>query len=159
MTRRLLVGVITVVIAAPFAFIGFAMGLMVAEAVIYPTVALLTALIAALVASWLADGLVGDGQRTDLNEVIQRNLVWAILPALAALASPWLGHQLLRQDYLLAAILVWTATTATRFVFRYRLTETSVTSRLARSGSWLFGAGLTTAAIVFVASLFGLTGT
>jgi hypothetical protein len=159
MIRRLSVGVIAVVITAPLASLGFAMGLMVAEPVIYPTVALLTALIAALVASWLADGLAGDGERTDLNEVIRHNLVWAILPALAALASPWLGQLILPPVFLLGAIVIWTATTATRFAFRYRLTGTSVTSRLARSGAWLFGAALATVATIFVASLFGLTGT
>lgn len=159
MIRRLSVGVIVVVITAPIASIGFAMSLMVAEPVIYPTVALLTALITALVASWLADGLVGDRQRTDLNEVIRRNLMWGIIPALAALASPWLGHLLLPPVFLIAAIVIWTATTATRFAFRYRLTDTSVASRLARSAAWLFGASLATASIIFVASLFGLTGT
>lgn len=157
MIRRLSVGVTVVVVAAPIAFIGFAMGLMVAEPVIYPTVALLTALITALVATWLADWQAGDGQRADMNAVIRRNLVWGIIPALASLAYLWFGF-LFPPVFLLGAILIWTAITATRFAFRYRVPETPLATRLARSATWLFGAVLAMAAIIFVASLFGLTG-
>lgn len=158
MIRRLSVGAIAAVIAAPVAFIGLAMSLMVAELVIYPTVTLLTALITGLVASWLADALAGDEQRTDLNEVIRRNLAWGLVPALGASGYFWLGS-LFPPVFLLAAVLIWTGATAARFAFRHRKPESGAGSRVAQSAAWLVGAALAVAAIIFVASLFGLTGT
>lgn len=155
MNRRLLVGLIVFVIAAPVAFIGFAMALMVAEFVIFPTATLALTVITALIASWTADGLGGDGRHSDLNTVARRNLAWGLIPAAAALAAPWLPPV---AAFLLYVVVLWTVTAATRLAFRYRRTKTSKARRLAQSAAWLMGAGLTTTAIIFVASLFGLTG-
>lgn len=155
--RKSLVGLITIVVAAPISFVLFAMGLIVAEAVIYPTATLATAVITALIASWMVDWLTRDGQQTDLNRVVRRNLAWGILPALVALAYPRLVLPF-PNAFLFGAILLWTAVTATRFASRHRREATSRRGRVAGSAAWLVGTGLATAAIIFVASLFGLTG-
>ena len=154
--RRLLVGLITFVIAAPISFVLFAMGLMVAEMVIYPTATLVTAVITALIASWMAGWLMRDGQHTDLNKVVLHNLAWGIFPALVALAYLRLVFPF-PTAFLLGAILLWTTVTATQFAFRFE-SETSSGARLTSSAAWLVGTGLATAAIIFVASFFGLIG-
>lgn len=152
--RRLLVGLIVFVVAAPITFIGFAMGLLVVEFVIYPTVILVISVLTALVASWAADGLAADGLHTDLDQAVARNLAWGLIPAAAAVFALF-GHA---ADLLLFVVVIWMVVAATTLAFRYRRAKTSTGKRLAQSGVWLLGTGLTTAAIVFVASLFGLTG-
>lgn len=152
--RRLLVGLIVLVVAAPITFIGFAMGLLVVEFVIYPTVILVISVLTALVASWAADGLAADGLHTDLDQAVARNLGWGLIPAAAAVLALF-GHA---ADLLLFLVVIWMVVAATTLVFRCRRAKTSTGKRLAQSGVWLLGTGLTTAAIVFVASLFGLTG-
>lgn len=155
MIRRLLVGLIVFVIAAPVAFIGFAMALMVVEFVVLPTATLVLAVVSALVASWAADGLAGDGRHSDLDTVARRNLAWAVIPAALALVSPW-WHPV--AAFLLYVVVLWTVVAATRLAFRYRRPKASMARRLAQSVVWLMGTGLTTTATIFVASLFGLTG-
>lgn len=153
--RRFLVALIVFVIAAPITFIGFAMGLLVVEFVIYPTVILVISVVTALVASWAADGLAADGLHTDLDQVVTRNLAWGLVPAALAVLSifvPPFGA------FLLFFVVIWMVVAATTLTFRYRRAKTSTGKRLAQSGVWLLGAGLTTAAIIFVASVFGLTG-
>ena len=66
--RRLGVGVITLLVAAPIAFILFAMTLMVVEFVMFPLASLVIAVVTALIASWAAWRLAGDGMRTDINK-------------------------------------------------------------------------------------------
>lgn len=152
--RRLLVGLIVFVVAAPITFIGFAMGLLVVEFVIYPTVILVISVLTALVASWAADGLAADGLHTDLDQAVARNLAWGLIPAAAAVFALF-GPA---ADLLLFLVVIWMVVAATTLAFRCRRAKTSTGKRLAQSGVWLLGTGLTTAAIVFVASLFGLTG-
>jgi len=156
MTRRLLVGLIVFVIAAPVAFIGSAMALMVVEFVVLPTATLVLAVVSALVASWAADGLAGDGRHSDLDIVARRNLAWAVIPAALALVSPW-WHPV--AALLLYVVVLWTVVAATRLAFRYRRPKASNARRLAQSAVWLMGTGLTTTATIFVASLLGRTGT
>jgi len=157
MIRRLLVGLIVFVIGAPAGFIGFAMALMVAEFVIFPTATLALTVVTALIASWAADGLGGDGRHSDLHTVVRRNLAWGVIPAAVALASPWLSHSV--AAFLPHVVVLWTVIAATRLAFRYRRTKSPKARRLAQSAAWLGGAGLTTTAIIVVASLSGLTGT
>ena len=156
MIRPLFVGVIVFVVTAPVAFIGFAMALMVAEFVIFPTATLALTVITALIASWTADGLGGDGRHSDLNTVVRRNLAWGVIPAAVAVASPWLPPVAAFLPYV---VVLWTVIAATRLTFRYRRIQTSQARRLTQSAVWLMGTGLTTTAIILVASLLGLTGT
>jgi hypothetical protein len=131
------------------------MALMVAEFVIFPTATLALTVITALIASWTADGLGGDGRHSDLNTVVRRNLAWGVIPAAIALASPWRPPIAAFLPYV---VVLWTVIASTRLAFRYRRIQTSQARRLTQSAVWLMGAGLTTTAIIFVASLFGLTG-
>jgi len=153
--RRVLAGLITFVITAPVSFVLFSMALMVAEAVIFPTAMLATAVITALVGSWTAGWLAGDGRRADFNRVVRGNLVWAILPAIACLAYLRLAAHI-RPDLLLGVTLIWTTGTAVGLAFRHR--KISGAGNSARSLAWLVKTTLTVAAIIFTASLFGLTG-
>lgn len=153
--RRVLAGLITLVVSAPVSFVVFSLALMVAEAVILPTAVLATAVITALVASWMAGRLAGDRRRADLNRVVRGNLVLAILPAIASLAYLRLAAHF-RPDLLLGVTLIWTTGTAVPLAFRHR--KISGAGNAAWSLAWLVGTALTIAAIIFTASLFGLTG-
>ena len=153
--RRLLVGLIVLVIAAPITFIGFAMALLVVEFVIYPMITLVIAVVTALVASFAADGLAGDGLHTDLNRAVGRNLAWGVVPAALAVLSIFVPPA---HAFLLAFVVLWMVVSATALAFRYRKAKTSTGSQFMQSGAWLLGTGVTTAVVVFVASLFGLTG-
>lgn len=153
--RRFLVGLIVLLVAAPVTFVGFAMALLASEFVIFPTMTLVIAVVTALVASWAADGLAGDGLHTDLDQAVGRNLVWALMPAAVAVVSIFVPPS---GPFVLLFVVIWMTVTATTLVFRYRRAKTSMGRRLAQSGFWLLGTGLTTAVVIFVASLFGLTG-
>jgi len=153
--RRLGVGVITLLVAAPTAFILFAMALFVVEFVMYPLASLVIAVVTALIASFAAWRLAGDGMRTDVNNVAARSLAWGVIPAVAAFVSPWVYP---RVDILLAAVLIYSVVTATTLTFRHRTAETSVRKGLIQSAGWLAGTGLAVAAVIFIASLLGLTG-
>jgi len=152
--RRMLTGVITFVVSAPVSFVLFSLALMVAEMVIVPTAVLATAVITALVASWVASWLAGDRRRTDLNRVVRGNLIWALLPAIAGLVYLRLASHF-RPDLLLAVTVIWTTAIAVRLALRNRKTHAG---NAVQSLAWLVGTALAVAAIIFTASLFGLTG-
>jgi hypothetical protein len=153
--RFLAVLTITVVATTPLAVFLFVLGLVVAEVVLYPAASLGTSVIAALVASWAATGIVADGARTDLNAVVIRNLIWAVIPATA---SAFLAVSLNRAVWLIIGVLIYTGLTATLLAFRHRTTEASTGSDGALSVSWFLGTVVGVGVTIFVASLFGLTG-
>lgn len=153
--RRLGVGVLTLVVTAPIAFVLFAMGLMVAEVVMFPLATLVIAVITAIIASWAAWRLAGDGMRTDVTSVTARNLAWGLVPAAVALAFPLLLVPLV---FVTGSVLVYTVVVATALAFRHRTAERSIGKKLAQTACWLVGTGITTAAVIFVASLLNLTG-
>lgn len=153
--RRFLVGLIVLLVATPATFIGFAMALLVVEFVIFPTMTLIIAVVTALVASWAADSLAADGLHTDLDQTVGRNLVWALVPAALAFLSIFVPPA---GPFLLFFVVIWMVVAATALAFRYRRTRTTTARRLLQSGVWLLGAGLATTVVIFVASLFGLTG-
>ena len=153
--RDVLVGLIVFLVAVPATFVGFAMALVVVELVIFPTMTLVIAVVTALVASWAADSLAADGLHTDLDQTVGRHLVWALVPAALAVLSSFVP---LPRAYLLAFVVIWMVVAATVLAFRHRREKTSIRRRLAQSGVWLLGTGLVTAVVIFVASLFGLTG-
>lgn len=155
MGRRFLVGLIVLPVAALATFVGFAMALMAIEIVILPTMTLVVAVVTALVASWAADGLAGDGLHTALDKAVGRNLVWALVPAALAVLSifaPPAG------PFMQFFVVIWMVVVATTLVFRYQRPRASSGRRLGQSGVWLLGTGLATALVIFVASRFGLTG-
>lgn len=94
--QEVLTGIVVMLMAAPVVFVPFAMSLMVAAVVIGPTAILVAAVITALVGSWTARRWVGDGNETDTDTVIGRDL------------AP------------LAIVVLHTSVTATRLAFRYR---------------------------------------
>lgn len=79
--RRLGVGAITLLIAAPIAFVLFVMGLMVAELVMFPLATLVIGVVTGVIASLTAGGLVTDGWRADVDRVVGRSLAWVTIPA------------------------------------------------------------------------------
>lgn len=92
---------------------------MVAEVMLLPAAVLATGVITAVVASWMTGWLGGGRRRTDLNRVARGNLIWAILPALPALAHPYLAAQFSPfHAFLLGVTLIWTTATAVRLAFR-----------------------------------------
>ena len=154
--RRLTVGIVTQLIATPISFVLFSMGLVVHEAVMFPLATLVIAVITALIASWITWKLAGNGHRADLSQVIPRNLAWGVIPAVAAAIYPL--APLFPNAVLQGAALVYTTAMATRLSFRYRTPETSLARGLGLSAVWVVGTGLAMAAVIFVASLFDLTG-
>ena len=155
MRSRFLVGLIVFVVAVPITFVGLAMGLLAVEFVIHPTVILVISVVTALVASWAADGLAGDGLHTDLNQTVARNLAWGVVPASLSILSafvPAVG------PFLLFFVVIWMTVTATALALRHRRAKTSPGKRLGQTGVWLLGTLAATTAIVYLASLFGLTG-
>lgn len=147
------VAAITVLVTAPVAFVLFVLGLVVAEYVIIPTATLVTAIFAGLIASW-ATG-TADGSSSEVNAVVVRNLAVAILPAgIAPLVVTMAAPPVLT----LIAVVLYTAITGTVLASRHRVSGSSSRRRLVASGIWIAASIAGVIAVVFVASLFGLTG-
>jgi len=153
--RFLAVFSITLIGTTPFAIFLFVLGLVVSESVIYPVAALATAAIAAVIASWVANSLAGDEDRTDIQAAVLRNLAWGVLPAVA---SVFLAASLDRSVWLIAIVLVYTSVTASLLAFRHRTGEASTVGDGALTVGWLVGTIVSVGLVIFVASLFGLTG-
>lgn len=150
------VGAITFVVASVTALILFSLGLIVNESVIWPTATLATSIIAALVASLAARWLTRPRMGVDVSVVAARSLVWALLPAVLILLFPLLVGSL-RLTWWIAIVVVYTTAIALRLAARHRVDLQS--SRPFRvSAFWLLGTVAGVIAIIFVASLFGLTG-
>jgi hypothetical protein len=153
--RFLAVFAITLIGTTPLAVFLFVMGLVVAESVIYPFATLATAAIASVIAAWVTNSLVGDEDRTDLRAVVPRNLAWGILPAVASI---FLAASLNRSVWLIGTVLVYTSVTASLLSFRHRTAEASMVTDGKLTVGWLVGAVVAVGIVIFVASLFGLTG-
>jgi lysylphosphatidylglycerol synthetase-like protein (DUF2156 family) len=153
--RFLTVFAITLIGTAPVALFLFAMSLVATENVIYPTASLATAGIAALVAGWAANSLGEIGERTDLQATVVRNLIWALLPAVASI---FLATSLDRSIWLIATVLVYTSITAGLHAVRHRTTTTTTLTDGKLTVGWLVGTLVTFGVVIFIASLFGLTG-
>jgi hypothetical protein len=153
--RFLAVFAITTIGTTPFAVFLFVMGLVVAENVIYPVATLATAAIASVIAAWVTNSIVGDEDRTDLRAVVPWNLAWAVLPAVATI---FVASSLNRSIWLIATVLLYTSLTASLLAFRHRTTEASMVADGKLTVSWLVGAVVAVGIVIFVASLFGLTG-
>lgn len=146
---------ITLIGTTPFAIFLFVLGLVVTESVIYPVAALATAAIAAVIASWVANSLAGDEDRTDIQAAVVRNLAWGVLPAVASI---FLAASLDRSVWLIAIVLIYTSVTASLLAFRHRTGEASTVGDGALTVGWLVGTVVSVGLVIFVASLFGLTG-
>ncbi len=146
----------TFVLALGAALFLFSLGLIVLEAVIWPTATLATSVIAALAASSLSDWAMGDGTRAWMSEVARRNLAWALIPALLILLFPLLIGQL-RLIWWIGLVAIYTTAAGTYFASRLR-GPAQESKRLRTAVAWLGGTIAGVIAIIFVASLFGLTG-
>ena len=155
--RWITTGVLVVVVTAPAAFLLFAMGLVVHEAIIWPTAALATAVVASLAASWTADGLVQDGRRTVINEVAQRNLVWALIPAGLVLSTAFVGDRLPLAVWIGFTVL-YTSTVGVILASQHTTDDPAQTRRGVATVLWLAAAAVAVGGVIFIASLFGLTG-
>ena len=149
------VAAIALLVTTPLAVFLFVMGLVVSENIIYPAAALATAALAALAAGWAANSLTHDEKRTDLAAVVVRNLVLGLLPAGAAV---FLASSLDRSVWLIALTLVYCCATASVLAFRYRSDEATAVQDGKLTVNWLIGTVVGVGVIIFVASLFGLTG-
>jgi small-conductance mechanosensitive channel len=150
-----LVFTVTLVVTAPFSFFGFALALIVAEAVIYPTATLVTAVVAGLVASWTATTTARDGSRTDIGAVARRSVTWAIIPAAI---SPLLFQVVSRNIFGLLLVLLYTTLVATSLAFRLRTEESSTRRELRITAAWVGGTVIAIVLIITVAGMFGLAG-
>jgi hypothetical protein len=139
----------------PFAVFLFVMGLVVTEYVIYPAASLATAVIAGLFAGWAASGVGGDGKRADLSRVVVLNLILGVVPAVA---SALLAAAVARVVWLIAGVIVFTSFTGSILALRYRTEEATVASDGSTTVGWLLGAVVGVGVVIFVASLFGMTG-
>jgi hypothetical protein len=149
------VAAIALLVTTPLAVFLYVMGLVVSENIIYPAAALATAAIAALAAGWAANSLTHDESRTDLATVVVRNLVLGVLPAGAA---AFLATSLDRSVWLIALTLVYCSATASVLAFRHRSGEATAVQDGKLTVNWLVGTVVGVGVIIFVASLFGLTG-
>ncbi|HEY7469229.1 MAG TPA: hypothetical protein VIC07_06845 [Acidimicrobiia bacterium] len=154
-TRFLAVLTISMIGTAPFAMFFYVMGLVVAEQVIYPTAALATSVVAGLVAGWAGNGIAGDDDRTDLNRVVTRNLILGVIPAVV---SGLLAVSLNRAIWLIIGVVAFTSLTATWMCFRYRTSQSSAAVDGGATVLWFVGTVVGVGLVIFVASLFGLTG-
>jgi hypothetical protein len=149
------VAAIALLVTTPLAVFLYVMGLVVSEYIIYPAAALATAAIAALAAGWAANSFTHDEKRTDLATVVGRNLVLGVLPAGAAV---FLATSLDRSVWLIALTLVYCSATASVLAFRNRSGEATAVQDGKLTVNWLVGTVVGVGVIIFVASLFGLTG-
>ncbi len=139
----------------PFSVFLFVMGLVVAESIIYPTASLATAAIAGLFAGWASSSVVEDGKRADLNKVVVGNLAIGVIPAVA---SVLLASAVSRAVWLIGGVLVFGCVTGTILALRLRTSDATVAGDGQTTVGWLLGAVVGVGLVIFVASLFGLTG-
>ena len=154
--RWTIAGLVTLALVLGVSLFLFALGLIVQEAVIWPTSTLATSVIAALVGAPLSDWARRDGTVAQTGEVVRRTLAWALLPALVILLFPLLIGQL-RLIWWIGLVALYTTSAAYFFASRFRA-PAGATHRLKPSLYWLLGTALTLIGIIFLASLFGLTG-
>lgn len=154
--RWTVAGLVTLTLGLGASLFLFALGLIVQEGVIWPTATLATSVVAAVVAAPLSDWARHDGTRAATGEVVRRSLAWALIPALLILLFPLLIGQL-RLIWFIALVVVYATTAAFFFASRHRVPAVD-TQRLKTSLYWLVGTALTLMGIIFLASLFGLTG-
>lgn len=157
MLRRVAAVVITLVVAVPVAFILFSLGLVVHEAVAWPTAALAISVVASLVGSWTADGLSRDGGRTLVNQVVARSLLWGLIPAALILLITFVGPPVPAGVWW-GLVVVFASGVGVILAFRHRSEKTPPPARTLASLWWLAGTVAGVAVIIFIASLFGLTG-
>ncbi len=146
----------TLVIALGAALFLFSLGLIVHEGVIWPSATLATSVVSAVAASVLSDWAIRDGTRAKITGVARRSLAWALLPALLILLFPLLIGAL-RLIWWIGLVAVYTTVVAFYFARRFR-GPSEETRRLKASLAWLTGTFAAVVVIIFVASLFGLTG-
>lgn len=149
--------VITMVIAVPAAFIMIAMSVVVHEAVIRPTAVLGTSVVASLIGSWAADWLTRDGKRTLVNQVATRSLLWSLIPAALISLTTFLGTPV-RPVVWGSLVVVYASVVGVILAFRHRSEETPPPARTLPTFWWLAGTVAAVAVVIFIASLFGLTG-
>lgn len=149
--------VITMVIAVPAAFIMIAMSVVVHEAVIRPTAVLGTSVVASLIGSWAADGLSRDGRRTLVNQVVARSLLWGLIPAALISLTTFLGTPV-RPVVWGSLVVAYASVVGVILAFRHRSEETPPPARTLPTFWWLAGTVAAVAVVIFMASLFGLTG-
>lgn len=154
--RWAVAGVLTLAVALVVALFLFALGLIVHEAVIWPTATLATSVVSALVASLISDWVFRDGKRAMISEVARRSLAWALLPALLILLFPLLIGAL-RLIWWVGFVAVYTTAVGHFFASRFRGPPEEA-KRFGTTFNWLVGTATAIVAIIFVASLFGLTG-
>lgn len=154
--RWAVAGLVTLTLVLGVSMFLFALGLIVQEAVIWPSATLATSVIAALAAAPLSDWARQGETNAQTGEVVRRTLAWALLPALLILLFPLLIGQL-RLVWWIGLVAVYTTTAAFFFASRFRA-PAGDTQRFKTSLYWLAGTALTLIGIIFVASLFGLTG-
>lgn len=154
--RWAIAGLATLIIALVAALFLFALGLIVQEAVIWPTATLATSVVSAVIASLLSDWVLVDGKRAVVTGVARRNLAWALLPALLILLFPLLIGSL-RLIWWVGLVAIYTTAVGLYLAARFREPGAQV-RRWRASLLWLAGTAAALVAIIFVASLFGLTG-
>jgi hypothetical protein len=153
--RFLAVFAITLIATTPFVVFFFVMALVVTEQIIYPTATMATAAISGLVASWAASSLTTDEERTDLSAVVIRNLIAAIVPAVASIP---LAESLDRSVFLIAGVLIYTSVSASLLATRLTSSEITTAENAKLTVNWLVGTVVGVGVTIFVASLFGQTG-
>ncbi len=153
--RFLPVFALTLIGTTPFAVFLFVMGLVVAEYVIYPTASLATAVIAGLFAGWAASGVSEDGRRADLTRVVMLNLILGVVPAVG---SVLLSESVARAVWLIGGVIVFTSLTGSILALRCRTEDTTVAADGSTTVGWLLGAVVGVGIVIFIASLFGMTG-
>ncbi|GEM_PF-2629741 len=153
--RVLVVLGVTLIGTSPFAVFLFIMGLVAAEEVIYPTATLATGAISALIASWAANLFAVDERRTDLARVVTHNVMWAIPMAVTTIfLPPYLDSPM----WLIAGVIAYCGVIATILAFRRRTDEADAAADGQLTVGWLLGTAVGFGLVIFVASLFGLTG-
>lgn len=150
------VGVITFVVASVTALFLFSLGLVVNESVIWPTATLATSIIAALVASLSTQWLIRPRMAVDVSAVAAGSLVWALFPAALILLFPLLVGSL-RLIWWIVIVVIYSTAIALRMASRNR-SDVHRTRPFRAAAFWLLGTVAGVVVIIFVASLFGLTG-
>lgn len=123
---------------------------------IYPLATLATAVVAALAGSWLARFLVGDGMATEMGAAVSRTLMWAVIPAALSVGLAYSSFP--STLVALVAATVVGVVAATHYATRFRTARRPLAREVGATALWVTGMIAVIAAVIFVASLFGLTG-
>lgn len=139
-------------------FIGlFTLGLILDERLLYPLALTVTAIISGAVAGWTTNRLVSDGLNTPANPLVIRSIGVGVILTILVFVIRRAGWFPSPPIILIALLSLVLASATTNFALTQRIPTMDANSTR-HIVAWIIGAIVAVPVVIFIGSLFGLTG-